>query len=93
LSGNFNLSNIFSGTLAYTIANQRFDNLGFGIAVRGGFFQFYTIVDNIPLVWSKVTGGESTFSLPGNWYTVHARLGVNFVFGNRVKKKPLPVNF
>ncbi len=93
LSGNFNLSNIVSGTLAYTIANQRFDNLGFGIAVRGGFFQFYTIVDNIPLVWSKVTSGESTFSLPKNWYTVHARLGVNFVFGNREKKEPLPVNF
>lgn len=93
VSGNFNVNNIFSGTIAYTIANQRFDNLGLGFAVRGGFFQFYTLVDNIPLVWSKVRSGENTFWLPENWYTMHARMGVNFVFGNKEKKEPLPANF
>ncbi|MCK7538107.1 MAG: DUF5723 family protein [Marinilabiliales bacterium] len=34
LSGNFNVGSIFSTTLAYTIANRRYDNLGFGLAVR-----------------------------------------------------------
>ena len=62
-------------------------NTGPGIEL-GAEYRF-----NETLVWSKVTSGESTFSFPENWYTVHARLGVNFVFGNREKKEPLPVNF
>lgn len=91
LSGNLNLGNTFSTTLAYTIANRRYDNLGFGLAVRGGFFQFYALVDNIPLRWNEVTDGPESYRLPENWSTVHARMGVNFVFGNREKEKILPV--
>lgn len=91
LSGNLNLGNTFSTTLAYTIANRRFDNLGFGLAVRGGFFQFYALVDNIPLRWNEVADGPESYRLPENWSTVHARLGVNLVFGNREKEKALPV--
>lgn len=90
LSGNLNFGNVFSTSLAYTIANHRYDNLGFGLAVRGGFIQFFTVVDNIPMRWSTMTNGESTIRLPENWYTIHARLGLNFVFGNRKDEKPLP---
>jgi hypothetical protein len=91
LSGNLNLGNIFSTTLAYTLANRRWDNLGFGLAVRGGFFQFFALVDNIPLRWNEVTDGPESYRLPENWSTVHARLGVNFVFGNRENEEILPV--
>jgi len=87
LSTNLNFGNAFSTTLAYTAANQRFDNLGFGIAFRGGYVQFYALVDNIPLQWTKVNSDGGTFSIPENWNTVHARLGLNFVFGNRIKEK------
>lgn len=90
LSGNFNIGSVFSTTLAYTLANRRFDNLGFGFAVRGGFFQFYAIVDNMPLKWTRVTGGENNYSLPVNLNMVHARLGVNFIFGYREKENILP---
>ena len=90
LSGNINLGNTLSTTLAYTIANHRFDNLGFGLAVRGGFCQFYALVDNIPFQWTKMTSGGKNFSLPENMYTIHARLGLNLVFGNREKEKILP---
>jgi hypothetical protein len=90
LSGNVNFGNTFSGTLAYTVANHRFDNLGFGIAVRGGFAQFYVLVDNIPMKWTSATNGENSFRLPDNWYTVHARIGLNLVFGNRENERPLP---
>lgn len=91
LSGNLNLGNAFSTTLAYTIANRRYDNLGFGFAVRGGFFQFYALVDNIPLRWNEVTSGTKSYRLPENLSTVHARLGLNLVFGNREQEKILPV--
>ncbi len=90
LSGNINLGNTLSTTLAYTIANHRFDNLGFGFAVRGGFFQLYALVDNIPLQWTKMTSGEESYRLPENFNTIHARLGVNLVFGNKEKEKILP---
>lgn len=90
LSGNVNLGNVFSTTLAYTMANRRYDNLGFGLAVRGGFLQFFALVDNIPLRWTRVTSGEDTFRLPENWNTVHVRAGLNLLFGNRQDEKPLP---
>jgi hypothetical protein len=90
LSGNFNFGSVFSTTLAYTLANRRYDNLGFGLAVRGGFFQFYALVDNMPLKWSRVTDGEKSYALPVNMNLVHARLGVNFIFGYREKEEILP---
>ncbi len=92
LSGNFNFGNAFSTSLAYTIANRRYDNIGFGIAARGGYTQFFAMVDNIPLRWTRVTNssGTGTYPLPENWYTVHVRLGLNLVFGNRQPERPLP---
>ena len=90
LSGNINFGNTFSTTLAYTLANRRYDNLGFGLAVRGGFFQFFALVDNIPLRYTEVTDGEDSFRMPENWYTIHARFGVNLVFGNKAGEKILP---
>jgi hypothetical protein len=89
-SGNINIGNTFSTTLAYTIANQRYDNFGFGLAVRGGFTQFFAVVDNIPVRWTHVTSGESSFRIPENWHTLHARIGLNFVFGNREREETLP---
>jgi len=86
-SGNLNLGNALSTTVAYTIANRRYDNLGFGLAVRGGIAQMFILVDNIPLRWNKVVSGTESYRLPENWSTVHARMGLNFVFGNREKEK------
>jgi len=90
LSGNLHFRNIFSTTLAYTAANRRFDNLGFGMALRGGPFQFFVLVDNIPLKYSSFTSGEQTIRLPENMNTVNARLGLNLLFGNRERDKTLP---
>lgn len=90
ISGNLNFGNSFSTTLAYTAANRRYDNLGFGMAFRGGFAQFFILVDNIPLKWTSVTSGEGSFRMPEHWNTVHARLGLNLVFGNRQKEEILP---
>jgi len=89
-SGNLNFGNIFSTTLAYTVANRRYDNLGFGLAVRGGVVQFFALVDNIPLRWTKVSNGEETYRLPERWNTVHAQLGMSLVFGNRERERILP---
>ncbi len=88
LSANLNLGSALSLSLAYTAANHRYDNLGAGLAFRAGFFQFYSIVDRIPLSWNRVTNSNgNSFSVPSNLNTINARFGINFVFGNKTKKK------
>ena len=91
LSGNFNFGNVFSTTLAYTAANRRYDNLGFGFAIRGGFMQFFALVDNVPVKFTSVTHEGKNYRIPENWNTVHARLGLNLVFGNREREKLPPL--
>jgi hypothetical protein len=86
-SGNLNLGNAFSTTLTYTIANNRFDNLGAGLAFRPGIFQFYFLADRIPVMWNSIKTDNSTIPLPTSLNTINLRLGMNLAFGNRVKKK------
>jgi hypothetical protein len=85
LSGNLNLRNAFSTSVSYTITNNSYDNLGFGLAFRPGIVQFYFIADRIPLSFNKIT--DFPVPLPSGWNVVNMRLGMNFVFGNKVKKK------
>jgi hypothetical protein len=87
LSANLNLGNTFSTTVAYTAANYRYDNIGFGLAFRLGFFQIYALADRIPLTWNKIINDGGSFPLPESLNTIHARLGMNLVFGNKVKRK------
>jgi hypothetical protein len=101
LSANVNFSNALSFSLAYTAANHRYDNLGAGLALRAGCFQFYLISDNIPVGMNKIvftseenSGGNNPprtkshqIWIPENLQTLHLRLGMNFSFGNNVKKK------
>jgi len=94
LSANVNFGNLFSTSIAYTAANQRYDNLGFGIAFRAGLFQVYAIADRIPVTWNKIISDGSTIPIPANWNTVHARFGMNMTFGNKiasVKKNDKPM--
>lgn len=87
LSANLNVGNAFSTSLSYTAANHRFDNLGLGLAFRPGVFQFYIMADRIPLRWDKIKQTNGTIILPANMNTLNIRLGMNLVFGNKVKKK------
>ncbi len=100
LSANVNMGNAFSTTIAYTAANHRYDNLGFGLAFRGTIFQFYFLADRIPVTWNKIVSddfetpaplvslfGENAIPVPSSWNTIHLRLGMNLAFGNKIKKK------
>jgi hypothetical protein len=79
LSAHMNIRNILTTTLAYTACNHNYGNLGLGVGVRGSVAQFYFLVDRIPLSWKRA--GDS--ALPSNWSTLHTRLGINLVFGNK----------
>lgn len=87
LSANANFGNAFSTSVSYTAANNRFDNLGLGLAFRPGIFQFYILSDRIPIMWNRIKTDGSTIPLPASWNTIHLRFGMNLVFGNKVKKK------
>jgi hypothetical protein len=88
LSTNLNVGNAFSFSLGYSIQNHRADNLGAGLAFRAGFVQFYFIADRVPINWEKIKMDQgSAVTVPSNWNTVNLRLGMNLVFGNKVKKK------
>ena len=83
LSANMNLANSLYTTLAYTAANNSYTNLGLGLGFRASVFQLYFLFDKIPLSWKRAgTSGESV-TLPANWHTLHARFGMNLVFGNK----------
>lgn len=87
LSANLNLGNALSTTVSYSVANHRYDNIGAGLAFRAGFFQFYLLTDRIPLSWNRLNNGDSSFVIPTSWNNFNLRLGMNLVFGNRIKKK------
>jgi hypothetical protein len=87
LSANINLSNVLSTSFSYTAENHQYDNFGAGLAFKAGTVQFYLISDRIPIMWNKLKDNSKTIILPSNWNTFNLRLGMNLVFGNRIKEK------
>ncbi|HKK41965.1 MAG TPA: DUF5723 family protein [Bacteroidales bacterium] len=87
MSANASLGNVLSASLSYTMTNHRYDNLGAGLAVRAGWAQFYVMTDRIPVTWNRIKSDNSDIILPASWNTINLRLGMNLVFGNRVKTK------
>jgi hypothetical protein len=64
-----------------------YDNLGIGIAARAGIFQIYALADRFPLTWTKVKVDGSTVPLPAGWSTANIRVGLNLLFGNKMRKR------
>jgi hypothetical protein len=87
LSANLNIGNLLSTSLSYTAENHRYDNLGAGLAFRAGVVQFYLLSDRIPVTWNRIRDKNTNVIIPSNWNTFNLRLGMNVVFGNRVKEK------
>ncbi len=85
LSGKVDLGDVFSATLAYTMCNHYYNNLGLGLSARAGFAQFYFLFDRVPLKWGRAGTKGDSIVLPANWNTIHTSFGINLVFGNRKK--------
>jgi hypothetical protein len=96
LSANFIAGDILGASVVYTMANRSFTNLGMGLTLRMGPVQFYTIADQIPLSWNRVTFPDETRAVPvpDRIDYFNLRLGMNLVFG-RVKpqKRDVPMLF
>lgn len=75
LSGNTLLGNFLTLSGSYSVIGHRMNNLGLGMAVRAGFFQFYVVGDNMLAL------------RPSRANYANARFGVNFLMG---RKRPVP---
>lgn len=90
-SAGLSFSDWFSSSLTFTGSNYRDANLGAGMSVRAGFFQFYLLSEKIPLYWNRIKiDDNSTVILPSDWNAVDLRLGMNLVFGTRPKRYAKP---
>ena len=78
LSLNQDLSKNVSVVVSYTIANNSYKNIGFGMAVRVSKLQFYVVSDNI----------FGTF-IPELVQYTNVHFGVNFVFPEKEQKKTM----
>jgi len=87
LSANLNIGNVFSTSLSYTAANDRYDNIGAGLSIRAGIAQFYLLSDRIPIKWTNINIDNKNIPMPETWNTINLRLGMNLVFGNRTRGK------
>ena len=72
-----------SASLSYTIMNNKFNQVGAGIALGNRLAQFYLITDNIILRFKK--DFQSPYSWPYNARMISLRFGINLLFGCRQK--------
>jgi hypothetical protein len=79
LSMNYNPVPPVSASLSYTIMNNKFNQIGAGIALGNKVAQFYFITDNIVLRWTK--DFQSSYFWPYNARMVSFRFGINLLFG------------
>ncbi len=69
LSASLNPSKHLSTVISYSINKNDFAELGAGLMVRGGCFQYYLMSDNI-----------NALMFPGNAKYASMRMGINFIF-------------
>ncbi|HKL67038.1 MAG TPA: DUF5723 family protein, partial [Bacteroidales bacterium] len=88
LSATLMAGDVLSTSLSYTMTNRSFNNFGFGVSLRGGPVQFFTVVDQIPASWVEFTGdnGADSFMLPQRFDYMNLRFGLNLLFGKAKKK-------
>lgn len=88
LSATLLAGDVLSTSLSYSMTNRSFNNFGFGLGVRAGFFQFYAVIDQIPASWIEFTGddGNDRVVVPQRLDYMNMRFGFNLLFG-RIKEK------
>ena len=79
LAGMYSPTPSLHATLSYSMMNNKYNHLGFGLVLGGKGAQFYVVSDHIPIRWVRDTG--SGFLWPYNARTINIRLGVNLLFG------------
>ena len=77
--------NAFSATISYTLMNNKFNQIGTGLAFGNRGAQFYIITDNIPVRFTKDV--KTSLIWPYNARMLCLRFGLNLFFGCEDKEK------
>lgn len=85
-TANFYPGKPFSVVLGYNMANYTFDNLMVGMNFKPGPFNFYILLDKVPIVYSN-----DEAPIPISMQYANVRLGFNLVFGCGKKVKDFPM--
>ncbi|KPK86648.1 MAG: hypothetical protein AMS27_04595 [Bacteroides sp. SM23_62_1] len=81
MSANFNPVSFFSGTVSYSIMNNKLYQLGLGFSLGGPGAQFFFVSDHIPVRFVREVNTGALF--PYNARTVNFRFGINLIFACR----------
>ena len=79
LSMNYTPVPFVAASLSYTIMNNKFNQVGAGIALGNRIAQFYLITDNIVVRWTK--DNQAPYLWPYNARMLSLRFGINLLFG------------
>jgi hypothetical protein len=74
-----------AASLSYTLMNNKFNQIGAGLAIGGRGAQFYIVTDNIPVRYTKDV--SSPLIWPYNARMFSLRFGINLLFGCNNKEK------
>jgi outer membrane protein OmpA-like peptidoglycan-associated protein len=82
------LGKMLQASASYSMTNRSFNNLGLGMSVNFGSFQFYIVTDNVfaARLANINSDGEST-PYPYGAKNMHVRTGFNLTFGRKNKDK------
>jgi hypothetical protein len=85
LSLNYSPGKFLSTSLSYTLMNNKFNQIGAGIALGNRVVQFYLTADNIPVKYVNVPGSSLFWPNNARMFSMHT--GINLIFGCRDKAK------
>jgi hypothetical protein len=83
LSANYTPIPSIAASMSYTIMNNKFDQVGAGLAFGNRGVQFYILTDNIPVRFTQLS--NSSLWWPYNARMLSLRFGFNLLFGCKEK--------
>jgi hypothetical protein len=96
LSLNFTPFKAFAATVSYTLMNNKFNQIGGGLAFGQKGAQFFIVTDNIPVRYTKIylpagtpadQNAKTPVTIPYNARMLSLRFGMNLFFGCDKKSK------
>jgi hypothetical protein len=71
-------------SLNYSIMDNKYNQLGYGLVIGNKGFQFYLVSEHIPFFWTREA--DSGVILPYNARSINFQFGFNIIFGCKYKE-------
>lgn len=80
------LGRMLQASASYSMLNRSYNNLGLGMSVNFGSFQFYVVTDNVlASSFASLKSDEDVIPYPYSAKNMHVRTGINLTFGRKNK--------